>query len=80
MVKADRCSKTVFGEVQRELKYALRESERRPISARYLVPVLLEEVEVPRSLREYHWLRYDEPGAHARLVKALREELVDRST
>jgi len=68
-LSAKSCEKT--GYVQRELKYALKQRDRRPEHKRYVVPVLLEPCTPPRSLDELHQLRLWEPDAYEKLLAAL---------
>ena len=47
------------GYFQRELKYALDQHQLRPEGSRYIIPIIIDDCEAPRSLREIHWLRAD---------------------
>jgi hypothetical protein len=49
-------SKTGF--VQREIKYALQQRDLRPLRQRYIIPILLEECDLPREFRTVHWARH----------------------
>ena len=57
----------------KELKHALDQQALRPSGQRYIVPVLLEECEVPRELRHIDWLNSWEPGAYDKLRFALKD-------
>ena len=67
------------GYVQREFKQALKVLEEMPAGAIYLVPIRLEECEVPEirqsesglNVRDIHWLDYWEEEGWELLVKAI---------
>lgn len=60
------------GYLQRELKYALDLYEERLESETYLIPVRLEECEVPDSLRVFQWVDVYQEDGLLRLTSALR--------
>lgn len=60
------------GYVQREMRYALEQRDLRPSGARYIIPVLLAECDVPREFRGIQWLRLWDEGWYGTLVCALR--------
>ncbi len=61
------------GFVQKEIGYALDAAEERPPGTIYVIPVKLEECEVPERLRQYQWVSLFEEGGYERLMRALRE-------
>jgi len=61
------------GYVQREMKHALVQMQRRPAGARYVIPVLLSECDVPREFADIHWVKAWEEDWYAKLLRALRE-------
>jgi len=63
------------GYVQREMKYALEQRELRPSGKRYIIPVLLEEVEPPREVKDIHWARLSELDWYQKLRKALNDDV-----
>ena len=65
-------SVTKRGFVQREMKYALDQMQLRPVGERYIIPVLLENCEVPSEFRDIHWLKSWEEGWYETLLRALR--------
>ena len=74
-------SVTKKGYVQRELRIALSMAEEKPHDAIYLIPGLLEDVEIPDitvgtiHLKSYQYVRlYDSNGFH-RLVQRLKNEM-----
>jgi hypothetical protein len=64
-------STTKAGFVQRELRYALDVAEQQPEGAIFLIPVKLEECEIPERLRKYHCGALYEPNGYNRLLRAL---------
>jgi hypothetical protein len=64
---------TKRGYVQKEIKYALDVADEQPFGTTFLVPVKLEECEIPDRLRRWQWLNLFESGAYERLKLALRE-------
>jgi len=60
------------GWVQREIKDALDIWQEMLDSDIYLIPVRLEDCEVPESLREFHWVDLFEEDGWTRLVKAIQ--------
>jgi hypothetical protein len=65
-------SVTKAGYVQKEIVYALDIADEQPEGAIFIVPVKLEECEVPQRLSRWHWVHLDERG-FARLVQTLRK-------
>jgi two-component system cell cycle response regulator DivK len=63
---------TKTGFVQREIKLALDAAEERPEGKIFLVPVRLEECEVPERLRRWQWVNLYDPAGYAKLAAALR--------
>ena len=67
LVFLSRQSSTKTGYFQREIKYAFEQRELRPDSERYIIPVLLEDFEPPRSFKDIHWVEYWKPNGYERL-------------
>ncbi len=63
------CEKT--GYVQRELRYALQQRDRRPFDRRFIIPILLDACDVPRELRQIHFLELWRSGSYEKLKTAL---------
>lgn len=59
------------GYVQKEIKYALDVADEQPEGAIFLIPLKLEECEVPDRLSNRHWVNYFEESGHSKLLKAL---------
>jgi hypothetical protein len=60
------------GFVQKEIGYVLDAAEEQPPGAAYVIPLKLEECEIPDRLARWQWVRYFEERGHDRLLKALR--------
>lgn len=60
------------GYVNKEIKMALDVAEEQPEGAIFLIPLRLEESDVPERLRRWHWVDYFEPKGFERLILALK--------
>ncbi len=75
------------GYVQREFRYALSAYADLPPKSVYLIPVRLDECEVPDlrlpeleiSLRDLHWVDLFEEDGFERLVRAIEQTLADQA-
>jgi hypothetical protein len=61
------------GYVQREIRFALDKALEIPEGRIFLIPVRLEECDLPYSLKKYQWVNLYEEGGYSKLVKALKE-------
>lgn len=61
------------GYVQKEIKFALDIADEQPEDTIFLIPLKLEECEVPERLSELQWVSYFEEKGYQRLLKALRK-------
>lgn len=71
-----RGSITGDGYIEEELRFALNIAERKPVDERFIIPVRLEQCEVPARLQRWQWVDcYNEINRN-RLIRALhrREE------
>jgi hypothetical protein len=66
-------SVTKAGYVQREIRKVLDVADEQPEGAIYLIPLRLEDCEVPARLRRWHWVSLFEPRGLEKLMQALRE-------
>lgn len=73
LVCLSRGSVSKVGYLQREIRTALDVAEEQPEGAMFLIPLKLEACDVPERLQRWQWLDYFEPGAHDRLLLALRK-------
>lgn len=60
------------GYVQRELKYALDVADEQPEGTIFLIPLKLEECNVPEQLSRWHWVNFFEEKGYSRLLSALK--------
>lgn len=60
------------GYVQKEIKMALDVADEIPEGGVFIIPLKLEECEIPDRLSKWHWEYFDERG-YAKLVQALRQ-------
>ncbi|MBN2287657.1 MAG: toll/interleukin-1 receptor domain-containing protein, partial [Tissierellales bacterium] len=59
------------GYVQAELKLALKARERIPTDKSFIIPVVIEQCEIPRYLDQIQWLSYDSVGSFEKLADTL---------
>jgi serine/threonine protein kinase len=65
-------STTRAGYVHREIKQALDVADEQPEGTIFIIPLRLEDCEVPRRLGHLHWLDLFKEDGYARLVRVLR--------
>lgn len=63
------------GFVQKELRIALDVADEQPEGTIFIIPVKLEECEVPERLRRWQWVNLFEDRGYQRLVRALEAAL-----
>ena len=65
------------GFVQKEIAFALDAADEHPEGTIYLIPLRLEECDVPDRLREWHWADLRDDAGYERLVRSLRKRAAD---
>jgi len=60
------------GYVQREIKFALDKAEEQPEGTIFLIPLKLEECDVPERLQRWQWVNLFEEKGYERLMGSLR--------
>lgn len=60
------------GFVQKEIRFALDTADEKPEGTIYVIPVRLEECEIPERLAQWQWVNIYEKTGYARLLVALR--------
>lgn len=60
------------GFIQKEIMFALDRALEKPEGSVYVIPVRLEECNIPERLAKWHWVNLFDPNGYARLIKALR--------
>lgn len=63
---------TKAGYVQKEIKFALDKAEEQPEDTISLIPLKLEECDVPERLQSWHWVNLFEEKGYERLMSSLR--------
>jgi hypothetical protein len=71
IVCLSQASVTKAGYVQREIKVALDVADEQPEGTIFLIPLRLEECEVPQRLCRWQWVNLFEPSGYEKLVRAL---------
>ncbi len=71
IVCLSKASTTKEGFVQKEVRFALDKAEEKPEGTIFIIPVLLEECEVPQRLSKRHWAKLFEEKGYKLLLKAL---------
>ncbi|MDA0166738.1 toll/interleukin-1 receptor domain-containing protein [Solirubrobacter ginsenosidimutans] len=66
-------SVTKAGYVQREIRDVLDVADEQPEDAIFVIPVRLEECDVPERLKRLHWVDLYRRGGYSRLLAALIE-------
>jgi hypothetical protein len=61
------------GYVQREILIALNQADEKPEGTIFVVPIKLEDCDVPPPLRRWQWLDWRDPSAGAKLSESLRK-------
>jgi len=60
------------GYVQKEIKFALDIADEKPDGTIFIIPLRLDECEVPERLGDLHWVNWFDKGGHRKLLEALR--------
>ena len=71
MICLSRDSVTKEGYAQKEIRFALDVADEKPEGTSYLIPLRLEECQVPERLRRWQWVDFFAEGGYDKLVKAL---------
>jgi hypothetical protein len=62
---------TKKGYIHKEIRYALDRADEQPEGAIFLIPVRLEECDVPERLKRWHWINFFETEGYEKLMLAL---------
>lgn len=65
------------GFVQKEISFALDKALEKPEGMIFIIPVKLEECELPRSLSRYHWVDLFRDGGRKRLLMGLNRRVIE---
>lgn len=72
IVCLSRSSITKAGYVRKEIKFALDVADEKPEDAIFLIPLKLEECDVPERLSRWQWVNLFSPSGYEKLIRALR--------
>lgn len=70
-------SVTKTGYFQKEIKYALDQADEQPENVIYIIPLKLEECNVPIRLVNWQWLDYFESKGHEKLINSLNKRCLE---
>lgn len=73
LVCLSRKSVTKIGFVQREIKLALDAADMQPEGSIFVIPVRLEDCDVPQQLERWHWVDYWSSDGYVNLLASLRK-------
>ncbi|MEM9092528.1 MAG: TIR domain-containing protein [Cyanobacteria bacterium P01_F01_bin.53] len=65
---------TKSGFVQKEIKYALDIADEQPEGIIFIIPLKLEECDVPQRLSRWHWVNYFEENGYKQLIRSLKQK------
>ena len=60
------------GSFQKEIRLALKKSREKPEGTIFIIPVRLDECDIPGSLRNWQWVNYFDDDGFTRLLRSLR--------
>jgi len=63
------------GFVQKEIRYALDTADELPEGKIFIIPLKIEDCDVPERLRHLQWLNYNETGSEDKLLATLQKAL-----
>lgn len=72
LVCLSRGSVNKIGYVQKEIKYALDAADEHPDNTIYLIPLKLEECDIPVRLSRWQWVSLFETNGYERLLRSLK--------
>lgn len=72
IVCLSQASITKTGYVQEEIKLALDAADQQPEGTIFLIPLKLEECDIPTRLRRWQWVNFFEEKGYDKLMRALR--------
>jgi hypothetical protein len=72
VVCLSKASTTKAGYVQKEIRFALDIADEQPEGTIFLIPVRLEECDVPNRLQRWHWVDLFSVGGYDQLMRSLR--------
>jgi len=61
------------GYIQKEIKYVLDAADEKPEGTIFLIPLKLEECDVPERLCDWHWVNIFEENGYEKLIRSLKQ-------
>ena len=77
LVFLSRKSVTTPGFVHKEIRLALDIADRQPEGAIFIIPLRLDDCQVPERLKTWQWIDQFDPSGSTRLMRALRQRAQD---
>lgn len=77
LVCLSRDSVNKAGYIQKEIKYALDTADEQPEGKIYIIPLKLEECDVPNRLSKWQWVNFFEDRGYEKLIGSLKLRAVD---
>lgn len=59
--------------IQKEIRFALDIADEKPEDTIFIIPIRLDDCEIPESLRKWQWIDYRQSDWHTKMIHALRE-------
>jgi serine/threonine protein kinase len=79
IVCLSRDSRDKEGYIQKEITYALDTADEKPEGTIFLIPLKLEECEVPERISKWQWVNYFEKYGHKKLISALEQRAQEKN-
>src|ERR1044072_6372947 len=80
IVSLSRASVSNRGYIQKEIRIALDVADEQPDGTIFIVPLKLEQCEIPDRLRRWQWVNYFEPDAYEKLLLSIKHRASEIST
>jgi hypothetical protein len=77
LVFLSRKSVNTAGFAHKELRLALDVADRQPEGAIFIIPLRLDDCQVPERLRSWHWIDLFDESGFSKLIRALRQRARD---
>jgi hypothetical protein len=78
IVCLSKSSITKAGYIQKEIKQALDVADEQPEGTIFIIPLRLEECDVPERLQKWHWVNFFEESGYQRLVRSLNKRIEEK--
>ncbi len=61
------------GYIQKEIKFALDVADEKPEGTIFIIPIKLDNCDIPERLRKWQWIDYQKDDWYGKLIRALRQ-------